>query len=58
MSPRSEHLHMHSHLLPENWVQPLSYANGVLCFAGQTLYLGGQIDWNERGEFETDDFVA
>jgi len=49
---------MHSYLLPENWVQPLGYSNGVLCDAGQTLYLGGQIGWNEQCEFETDDFVA
>jgi enamine deaminase RidA (YjgF/YER057c/UK114 family) len=49
---------MHSHLLPENWTQPKGYANAVLCDAGQTLYVGGQIGWNQSCEFETDDFVA
>jgi enamine deaminase RidA (YjgF/YER057c/UK114 family) len=48
---------MHSHLLPENWAQPKGYVNGVLCDIGQTLYIGGQIGWNENCEFETDDFV-
>lgn len=49
---------MHKQLLPEGWVQPKGYANGVLCKASEALYLGGQIGWNSQCVFETDDFVA
>ena len=48
---------MHQAILPEGWAQPKGYANGVLAQSGQTLYVGGQIGWNARMEFETDDFV-
>lgn len=42
---------------PEGWARPRGYANGVAA-AGTTLFVAGQIGWNARGEFETDDFVA
>ena len=48
---------MHKSLLPEGWVQPKGYANGILCETGAVLYVGGQIGWNAESEFETDDFV-
>jgi len=47
---------MHTILQPEGWAQPIGYANGVAA-TGRTLFVGGQIGWNERLEFETDDFV-
>lgn len=49
---------MHTSILPEGWVQPKGYANGVLADPGRTLYIGGQIGWNGQAQFETDDFVA
>ncbi len=49
---------MHTSILPEGWVQPKGYANGVLAEPGRTLYIGGQIGWNEQTQFETDDFVG
>ncbi len=49
---------MHTSILPEGWVQPKGYANGVLANPGRTLYIGGQIGWNGQAEFETDDFVG
>ena len=48
---------MHKSLLPEGWVQPKGYANGILCETEAALYVGGQIGWNAESEFETDDFV-
>ena len=48
---------MHRAILPEGWVQPKGYANGVLAQPGQTLYVGGQIGWNSQAVFESDDFV-
>lgn len=48
---------IHQRLHPANWKAPKGYANGVAA-TGRTLFIGGQIGWNARQEFETDDFVA
>ena len=37
-------------LLPEGWPTPKGYSNGILA-TGRTVYLGGQIGWNEQGVF-------
>jgi enamine deaminase RidA (YjgF/YER057c/UK114 family) len=47
---------MHTILQPEGWVKPIGYANGMAA-TGRMVFVGGQIGWNERCEFETDDFV-
>jgi len=44
-------------LQPPGWAQPRGYANGVAA-RGSLVVVGGQIGWNGRGEFETDDFVG
>jgi enamine deaminase RidA (YjgF/YER057c/UK114 family) len=44
-------------LQPEGWVKPRGYANGIAA-TGRTVFIAGQIGWNARGEFESDDFVA
>ena len=44
-------------LLPPGWPHPRGYANGVVA-DGRLVFLAGQIGWNARGEFETDDFVG
>ena len=44
-------------LHPDGWAPPRGYANGVSA-EGRTLFVAGQIGWNARGEFESDDFVA
>jgi enamine deaminase RidA (YjgF/YER057c/UK114 family) len=41
---------------PEGWPSPRGYANGILA-DGPTLYIAGQIGWNERCEFTTDDLI-
>ncbi|MEZ4297870.1 MAG: RidA family protein [Polyangiaceae bacterium] len=41
---------------PPDWPVPRGYVNGVVA-TGRTLFVAGQIGWNERCEFETDDFV-
>ncbi|MFT8245483.1 RidA family protein [Roseomonas sp. BN140053] len=40
----------HRQLLPEGWPAPRGYAHGVLA-TGPTVFLGGQIGWNEHGIF-------
>ncbi|MEL4071563.1 RidA family protein [Ochrobactrum sp. GPK 3] len=47
---------MHKTLQPQGWARPIGYANGVEA-RGRTVYIGGQIGWNEQQQFETDDFV-
>ena len=42
---------------PPDWAEPRGYANGVLA-RGALLFVGGQIGWNARQQFESDDFVA
>ena len=41
---------------PESWPRPRGYSNGVIG-EGQVLAIAGQIGWNERGEFVSDDFL-
>ncbi len=48
---------MHTTSLPEDWPRPSGYSNGVLAKPGDTIYIGGQIGWNEQGQFDSDDFV-
>ena len=47
----------HRTIQPEGWGRPKGYANGVLARNG-TLYVAGQVGWNENEVFQTDDFVG
>ncbi len=44
-------------LQPAGWTQPRGYANGVAA-QGRQVFVAGQIGWNERCEFDSDDFIA
>lgn len=44
-------------LQPAGWAQPRGYANGVVA-SGRQVFVAGQIGWNERCEFDSDDFIA
>jgi enamine deaminase RidA (YjgF/YER057c/UK114 family) len=44
-------------LQPPDWAPPKGYANGVAA-RGTTVFVGGQVGWNGRQQFESDDFVA
>ena len=44
-------------LQPPDWAEPKGYANGVMA-RGALLFVGGQIGWNAKQEFESDDFIA
>jgi enamine deaminase RidA (YjgF/YER057c/UK114 family) len=41
---------------PEGWPRPRGYANGVVA-EGRVLFISGQVAWNEREQFESDDIV-
>jgi enamine deaminase RidA (YjgF/YER057c/UK114 family) len=47
---------MHKILQPEGWAKPVGYSNGVEA-RGRLIFTGGQIGWNARCEFESDDLV-
>ena len=44
-------------LEPPGWTKPKGYANGVAA-RGTLVFVGGQIGWNAKQAFESDDFVA
>ena len=45
------------HLQPAGWLPAKGYANGIAT-RGTQVFVGGQIGWNARQQFETDDFIA
>jgi len=47
---------MHRILQPDGWVKPVGYANGVAA-RGRTIYVAGQIGWNHKAEFKSDDLA-
>ena len=44
-------------LQPEGWTAPRGYSNGIAA-SGTVVSIAGQIGWNARCEFESDDFAA
>lgn len=44
-------------LHPDNWVASKGYTNGVAA-EGRQVFVAGQVGWNARAEFESDDLVA
>ncbi len=44
-------------LQPAGWTKPRGFAHGVAA-RGTHVSIAGQIGWNERCEFESDDFTA
>jgi enamine deaminase RidA (YjgF/YER057c/UK114 family) len=41
---------------PGGWPRPRGYSNGVAA-SGEQIFIAGQIGWNERAEFVSDDFA-
>ncbi|MDP9019120.1 MAG: RidA family protein [Candidatus Eremiobacteraeota bacterium] len=44
-------------LQPADWVRPRGFSNGIVA-SGRYVAIAGQIGWNERAEFVSDDFLA
>ena len=44
-------------LQPPGWARPRGYANGIAA-AGRTVYVAGQIGWDEEQRFVGDEFAA
>ena len=47
---------MNQVLQPPGWAAPRGYANGVVA-SGRQVYVAGQIGWNAKCEFESEDLV-
>jgi enamine deaminase RidA (YjgF/YER057c/UK114 family) len=43
---------------PEGWPRPKGYANGALVSGMRTLYVAGQIGWNDRQELASDSLAG
>lgn len=54
-SSSSDHASLRSVDVP-GWPAPKGYVNGVVA-TGRTLYVAGQVGWNERHEFPSDDLA-
>jgi len=48
---------IHETILPEGWPKPKGYSNGILAKNGRTLFLAGQVGWNEDEVFESEKLV-
>jgi enamine deaminase RidA (YjgF/YER057c/UK114 family) len=44
-------------LHPKNWTPAKGFANGVAA-QGRLVFVAGQVGWNARQRFESDDFVV
>src|SRR5579872_498835 len=42
---------------PKHWTSPKGYVNGIAA-QGRQVFVAGQVGWNARAQFESDDFVA
>jgi len=42
---------------PPGWTRPKGYSNGIVA-NGRMVFIAGQVGWNEKEVFETDDFTA
>lgn len=47
----------HEIILPEGWVTPKGYSNGILATQGRTLYLAGQVGWSADEKFSSENLI-
>jgi len=45
-------------LLPEGWAPPIGYANGIEVEAGRIVFIAGQVGWDARQKFASEDIAA
>jgi enamine deaminase RidA (YjgF/YER057c/UK114 family) len=44
-------------LLPEGWVPPIGYANGIAAENGRIVFIAGQVGWDGQQRFRSDELV-
>ena len=42
-------------LLPEGWDPPIGYANGILAGPGRIVFIAGQVGWDARQKFASEE---
>lgn len=47
----------HETILPEGWVQPKGYANGILAAKGRVLFMAGQVGWSADEKFGSEQLI-
>jgi enamine deaminase RidA (YjgF/YER057c/UK114 family) len=45
-------------LLPEGWVDPIGYANGIETTPGKVVFIAGQVGWDADQKFKSEELVA
>jgi enamine deaminase RidA (YjgF/YER057c/UK114 family) len=41
-------------LLPPGWAPPIGYSNGIEAQPGRMIFVAGQVGWNDRQQFESE----
>ena len=44
-------------LQPGNWKPPKGYSNGIAARPGRTVFIAGQVGWDENEEFQSTEFA-
>lgn len=44
-------------LLPDGWMPPIGYANGVAAEAGRIVFIAGQVGWDAQQRFHSEALV-
>jgi enamine deaminase RidA (YjgF/YER057c/UK114 family) len=44
-------------LLPKGWDAPVGYANGIAVPAGKIVFVAGQVGWDERQRFHSEEIA-
>ena len=44
-------------LLPEGWAPPIGYANGIAVPAGRIVFIAGQVGWDAKQKFHSEDIA-
>jgi enamine deaminase RidA (YjgF/YER057c/UK114 family) len=44
-------------LHPKGWASPIGYSNGVAAGPGRIVFVAGQVGWDERQQFQSEELV-
>ncbi|MBI2754087.1 MAG: RidA family protein [Betaproteobacteria bacterium] len=44
-------------LLPQGWAPPIGYANGIAAPAGKIVFIAGQVGWDARQKFHSEEIA-
>jgi enamine deaminase RidA (YjgF/YER057c/UK114 family) len=44
-------------LHPKGWASPIGYSNGVAAAPGRIVFIAGQVGWDERQQFRSEELV-